>query len=158
MAGLCTTQDAQAAPAAVRVPCSAPTLASAISAPPAGQTLSLAAHCLYRLTAPLPVMTQDLTIAGHYATLARSKAPGTPAFTILSADGATLAVSRLNFANGDNAISVTEDGSLSVQGWRRRRLAGLSATRQRRAAAAAAASAPAMRPNTAPFVRPEPPG
>jgi predicted outer membrane repeat protein len=116
VAGLCPTQDAQAASAAVRVPCSAAALASTITAAPAGQTLSLAAHCLYQLAAPLPVVTQNLTIDGHDATLARSSALGTPAFTILSAAGATLAVSRLNFTNGDNAISVTQDGSLIVQG------------------------------------------
>jgi len=121
-AGLWSAQVAQAAsaPAVVDVPCSARSLASDMSSATSGETVSLTARCTYQLTAGLPVVSQDLTIAGNGATLRRSGAPATPAFTILSvADSSALAVSDLNFVNGDGAISVTGGStSLTVQGGR----------------------------------------
>jgi predicted outer membrane repeat protein len=121
-AGLWPAQVAQAASASavVDVPCSATSLASDMSSATSGETLSLMARCIYRLTAGLPVISQDLTIVGNGATLRRSDAPATPAFTILSvADSSTVAVSDLNFVNGDGAISVTGGStSLTVQGGR----------------------------------------
>jgi predicted outer membrane repeat protein len=108
--------SAQAASAVVAVPCNATALASAISSAASGATLNLTPHCYYQLKAALPVVGQDLTIAGRWATLSRSHAAGTPAFTILSVDAGTLAVSNLNFSNGNGAISATEDGSVTVQG------------------------------------------
>jgi predicted outer membrane repeat protein len=109
--------SAQAAAAAVvNVPCNAATLATAISGAASGETLSLTPHCQYQIKAALPVVGQDLAIAGHWATLRRSHAPGTPAFAILSVDAGTLAVSDLNFSNGNGAISATENGSITVQG------------------------------------------
>jgi|HubBroStandDraft_2_1064218.scaffolds.fasta_scaffold21281_2 predicted outer membrane repeat protein len=109
--------SAQAASAAVvNVPCNAATLATAISGAASGETLSLTPYCQYQIKAALPVVGQDLAIAGHWATLRRSHAPGTPAFAILSVDAGTLAVSDLNFSNGNGAISATENGSITVQG------------------------------------------
>jgi predicted outer membrane repeat protein len=116
--GLWSAQVAQAASAVVYVPCSATSLASDMSSAFSGETLSLMPRCIYQLRAGLPIVDQDLTISGNGATLRRSDAPATPAFTILSAaDSATLALSDLNFANGDGAISVTGGAtSLTVQG------------------------------------------
>jgi predicted outer membrane repeat protein len=109
--------SAQAASTAVvQVPCNATSLASTISSAASGETLSLTPYCQYQIKAALPVVGQDLSIAGHWATLRRSHAPGTPAFTILSVDAGTLAVSDLNFSNGNGAISATENGSITVQG------------------------------------------
>jgi hypothetical protein len=91
-------------------------MASAITAAPAGQTLSLAR--------PLPTPARRSAVRGDAGphdrwprrNVARGSTLSTPAFRILSADRATLAVSHLNFTNGDGGISVTQDGSLSVQG------------------------------------------
>ena len=66
-------QSALAAPrAATRVPCSASALSTAISTASSGGTLALAAGCRYRLTAPLPAITRNLTIRGNDATIAPS--------------------------------------------------------------------------------------
>ncbi|HTZ25750.1 MAG TPA: hypothetical protein VMC83_17285 [Streptosporangiaceae bacterium] len=91
-----------------------------MSSAASGETLSLKARCIYQLRAGLPTVSQDLTIVGNGATLERSDAPDTPAFTILSvADSIAVAVSDLNFANGDGAISVTGGSTnLTVQGGR----------------------------------------
>jgi predicted outer membrane repeat protein len=109
---------AQAARAAIvaYVPCNPAALASAIGAAGAGATLNLAAGCKYVLTAALPTVSQDLTIDGDQATLARSTAPGTPQFTILTVDAGTLTVSDLNFTNGNDALFATNTASLSVTG------------------------------------------
>ena len=115
--GLWPAQAAQASPAAtVHVPCSAAALASDIASAASGETLTLAAGCAYNLTAALPVVGQNLTIAGNQATLKRSTATATPAFTILSVDAGTLTVSNLNFSNGNGALSETQNGSLTVHG------------------------------------------
>jgi hypothetical protein len=123
-AGLCAAPAAlaAAAPAALAaaaatdVPCSVTALAADVSSASSGETLSLAAGCVYDLTAGLPVISQDLTIDGNAATLERSDAAGTPAFVILQADGGALTISKLNFRNGDGAISVTALASLTVNG------------------------------------------
>jgi hypothetical protein len=115
-AGLCAAPAALAAAAATDVPCSVTALAADISSASSGETLSLAAGCVYDLTAGLPVISQDLTIDGNAATLERSDAAGTPAFVILQADGGALAISKLNFRNGKGAISVTGLTSLTVNG------------------------------------------
>jgi predicted outer membrane repeat protein len=98
------------------VRCSATALASAVGSATSGETLNLAAYCTYRLTAALPTVGQDLTILGNHATLLRSYALATPAFTILSVDAGTLAVTDLNFTNGEGAIAATENASITVQG------------------------------------------
>jgi predicted outer membrane repeat protein len=102
--------------ATTRVPCDPATLATAVASAASGQTLSLAGHCIYQLTAALPTVSQNLTILGNDATLQRSYAQATPAFTILSADGGTLAVTDLNFSNGSGALAATGNASLTVQG------------------------------------------
>jgi predicted outer membrane repeat protein len=110
--------------ATTHVPCSAAVLASAVGSAASGETLSLAPYCTYRLTAALPTVSQNLTILGNGATLQRSYAPATPAFTILSVEaptwppnpGATLAVTDLNFTNGASAIAATGNGNITVQG------------------------------------------
>jgi predicted outer membrane repeat protein len=113
---------AQAAPAA-RVPCDAASLAAAIRGAVDGATLSLTSGCTYVLTAALPAIIHDLTIAGNGATLRRSTAPGTPAFSILRVTGGALTVGDLNFRHGGGpavlgggAISDTGDGQLTITG------------------------------------------
>jgi predicted outer membrane repeat protein len=102
--------------ASTHVPCSATALASAVALA-SGETLSLAPYCTYRLAAALPTVSQNLTILGNHATLQRSYAPATPAFTILSVDGtADLSVTNLNFANGAGAIAATQSATVTVQG------------------------------------------
>jgi hypothetical protein len=71
-----------------------------------GEKLSLAPRCVYHLVRDLPVVNQDLTILGNWATLERSYTPGLAGFTILTVDSGTLAVSRLNFRHGNGAIAV----------------------------------------------------
>jgi predicted outer membrane repeat protein len=110
------TAQAAAAPVKVDVPCSAAALASDVTSASSGETLSLAPACVYLLVAGLPVISQDLTIAGNGATLKRSLAPGTPAFTILEVDAGTVALSRLNFRNGRGAIVVNNIGNVMVSG------------------------------------------
>jgi predicted outer membrane repeat protein len=107
---------AQAADAVVRVPCSTSKLASAMSEASSGQQLILARGCVYVLTVALPAVGQNLTIAGQGATLERSYVPGTAVFTILTVGTADLAISKLNFRNGDGAISVGSQGALTVNG------------------------------------------
>jgi len=114
--GALTAQAAQAQPA-VAVPCSTPALTSAVASAASGTTLSLAARCVYHLTAPLPQVSQVLTITGNRATLQRSEAAGTAAFTILTVTGSgTLTVNELNFRHGAGAIAVLEQGQLTVNG------------------------------------------
>src|SRR5712691_764875 len=73
------------APVVVKVPCSAAALASDIGGAVSGETLQLTVPCVYVLTTALPDITTDLTIqGGGFATLERSFAPGTPAFSILT--------------------------------------------------------------------------
>jgi predicted outer membrane repeat protein len=119
-AGLAPAQAAQAA-APVRVPCDPAALAAAVAGAASGTTLELAHRCDYILTAALPTITGDLTINGREATLERSDSPGTPAFAILSMNGAgdsgiTATINRLNFRNGNHAIYVTGLGSIAVTG------------------------------------------
>src|ERR1700683_1942517 len=102
--------------ASTHVPCSATALASAVGSAASGETLSLAPYCTYRLTAALPTVSQNLTILGNGATLQRSDASAPPAFTILSVDAGTLAVTALNFTNGAGAIAATENASITVHG------------------------------------------
>lgn len=104
------TQSARRAhvtPAVARVPCDPAALASDISGAASGATLSLASGCVYVLTAALPTVSRTLTISGNGATLERSAAHGTPAFTILSVTAGTLSLTRLSFTNGRGGISVT---------------------------------------------------
>ena len=108
--------QARAVSAVVNVPCNASALAADISGGASGQTLNLAPGCIYQLTAALPTVGQDLTITGNGATLARSKAAGTPQFTILQADAGTLTVGNVNFTNGNGAISAYGQASLTVSG------------------------------------------
>jgi predicted outer membrane repeat protein len=117
-AGPCSAQAAQAAaaPGTVDVPCSAAALASGMSSARSGETLRLTPACVYLLTAGLPVISQDLTITGNGATLERSSAPGTPAFTILQVNSGTVTLSSLNFRNGRGAIVINNVGVVTVRG------------------------------------------
>lgn len=108
-------QPAQAAEAVIQVPCSTSVLATAITNASSGATLSLAPECLYWLTGALPAVSRDLTIIGNRATLARSYAPGTPDFTILTV-GAAVIISGLNFRHGTGAIATNGEGPLTVNG------------------------------------------
>jgi predicted outer membrane repeat protein len=84
----------------VAVPCNTPALASALSGASNGEKLQLAFSCTYLLTAPLPAIDTNLTIVGFGATLERSEARGTPAFTILAVDGGDVTFVEVNFRNG----------------------------------------------------------
>jgi polymorphic membrane protein len=99
-----------------QVPCSTPALVSAVSGAAAGTTLSLAGACTYVLTAALPTVGQDLTINGNGATLTRSTATGTAAFTILTITAGTVTLNRLSFTNGNGAIAVDGLAQLTVTG------------------------------------------
>jgi predicted outer membrane repeat protein len=112
-----TVQAAQAQPP-VAVPCSTSALASAVTgANVSGATLSLAAGCVYNLTAALPQVNQEFNINGNGATLQRSYAAGTAAFTILTVTGSgILTVNDLNFRHGAGAIAVIDEGQLTVNG------------------------------------------
>jgi hypothetical protein len=98
------------------VPCSTPALVSAVSGAASGTTLSLARGCTYVLTSALPTVAQDLTINGNGATLHRSSAAGTPAFTILTITAGTVTLNRLDFTNGNGAITVNNLATLIVTG------------------------------------------
>jgi Chlamydia polymorphic membrane protein (Chlamydia_PMP) repeat len=114
--GALTAQAAQAA-TAVAVPCSSQALTSAVAGAASGTTLSLAARCVYNLTAALPEVSGVLTITGNRATLQRSYAAGTTAFTILTVAGSgNLTVSDLNFRHGASAIAAIDHGQLTVNG------------------------------------------
>lgn len=114
--GMAQMAQAAAGAAVVYVPCNVSALASAMTSASSGETLSLAARCRYTLTEGLPVVSHDLTILGHDATLERSYARGTGAFTILTADAGSLTIRMLNFRNGNGAISMGHDGALTVDG------------------------------------------
>ena len=92
-AGLGAAGPARAASEVADVPCSAAALINSMNSASSGETLSLASGCVYRLTAGLPVVSEDLVIVGNGATLERSLLPGTPAFTILEVDVGTVAIS-----------------------------------------------------------------
>jgi predicted outer membrane repeat protein len=102
--------------AATVVPCRTPALASAVSGAVSGATLSLAKGCTYVLTAALPTVARDLTINGNGATLRRSTAAGTHAFTILTITAGTVTLNQLSFTNGDGAITVNNEAQLNVTG------------------------------------------
>jgi len=105
-----------AAAAVTEVPCSTLALVSAVSGAASGATLSLAQGCTYVLASALPAVGQDLTINGNGATLRRSTAAGTAAFTILTITAGTVALNRLSFTNGNGAITVDNLATLIVTG------------------------------------------
>ena len=121
-------QAALALADAVTVPCGEGALGAAITAAGNGAILSLAPRCTYELTAALPAISQDLTIAGNDATVERSLAPGTPAFSILTVNpDVDLSVSNLNFRNGGSGAggalgdtpaggAIDNGGNLAVSG------------------------------------------
>jgi predicted outer membrane repeat protein len=113
-AGIAFVPAAEAAPAVVHVPCSVAGLAGDMASAESSETLSLAPRCVYRLTAALPVVSQDLTITGNQATLRPSTAPGTPELTLLSADAGTLSITDLNFTDGDVAIGMTSKAGIAL--------------------------------------------
>jgi predicted outer membrane repeat protein len=105
---------AQAAPgpAVVNVPCNARTLASDITAAASGETLRLAPLCRYVLTAGLPTISENLTVAGNGATLERSYTAGTPDFSILTACEGDVNISDLNFRNGNSSDGGAIDSTI----------------------------------------------
>jgi len=105
-----------AAAAVTGVPCKTPALVSALSGAASGTTLSLAKGCTYVLTSALPAVAEDLTINGNGATLHRSTAAGTAAFTILTITAGTVTLNRLSFTNGNGAITVNNLAKLIVTG------------------------------------------
>jgi hypothetical protein len=100
-AGLGRAQVAQAA-AVVDVPCSATALSAAMNGAGSGDTLSLAAGCVYNQP-DLPSVNINLAIAGNGATLKNSG---------FAVDFGTLTVSNLNFRK--SRIELDETGSATV--------------------------------------------
>jgi hypothetical protein len=108
--GLASAQAALAAPqfvetpsAVIQVPCITSVLATDITNAASGDTLSLIGTCKYQLTAPLPVISRNLTIQGNGATIQRSYIPATPDFSILTVtSGAVLVINYLNLRNGNS--------------------------------------------------------
>src|SRR6266487_553172 len=106
----------------VSVPCSAVALASAIAGASDGEVLSLAGLCTYRLAAGLPPIRANLTVRGNQATIERSRAPGTPDFTMLVvAFFFDVTISNLSFrhAAADEqaaAGAIENNGDLTVIG------------------------------------------
>ncbi|HET7018397.1 MAG TPA: hypothetical protein VFI65_31045 [Streptosporangiaceae bacterium] len=98
---------AAVAQASVTVPCSVNALVAALGGASAGETVTLATRCDYHLIAGLPTVSEDLTIDGNGATLERSYAPGTPAFTILAITDGSVTIDDLEIRNGDNGITVS---------------------------------------------------
>ena len=97
---------AKAAPGGiVYVPCQTPALISALASTSSGEKLQLAFGCTYRLPTPLPDIDTGLTIVGSGATLERSEAAGTPAFTILTVDAGDVNLVEVNFRNGGGAAN-----------------------------------------------------
>jgi predicted outer membrane repeat protein len=121
--GLGSAQLALAKPAPrVDVPCSAAALSSAITDNTGGETLRLATFCVYKLTAALPDITEDLTIDGNQSTIERSFANGTPDFRIFTVDAdVDLVLNHVNLRNGDagdndGGAIYNEHGTVTVNG------------------------------------------
>jgi hypothetical protein len=104
LACLGSAQTTQAAAAVVRVPCSVATLAADMNSAGDGETLSLAARCVYQATDGLPVLNDDLVIEGNGATLAGE----------IQVDSGTTSISMLNFRNG--GITINDIGNVIVNG------------------------------------------
>ena len=125
--GIGSAQAAQARPElnTVHVGCSVSALSSAISGATDGETIELWPGCVYTLSAALPDITNTLTIVGNNDTIARSSAPDTPSFSILTVDGGegegNLTLDRVNFSNGgglsnDYGGAIDNGGYLTVHG------------------------------------------
>jgi predicted outer membrane repeat protein len=117
-------QGAMAGPAPsgiVSVACNTPALMSAVGGASYGQKLQLSFGCTYRLTEPLPDIDTDLTIVGMGATLERSEAAGTAAFTILTVDAGDVNLVEVNFrdgdgGDGDGGAIYNDGGNITVLG------------------------------------------
>jgi chitodextrinase len=119
---------------AAPIPCTTSDLIAAISAAngqAGGGTVTLAAGCVYTLTAVnnstdggtgLPVITGTVTIAGSAATIARSTAPGTPTFRLfdvassgsLALDSLTLSHGLLSSSGSTGGAGIYNHGTLTV--------------------------------------------
>jgi hypothetical protein len=116
-AGMMAAPSALAVPVGP-VPCSVAALNGEIAAAPSNTILVLTSGCVYRLTAPLPTITRNLTIVGSNDTITAF----TGNYTILTNNGATVAISNLRITDANNnliggqagAIFNTGSGSLSL--------------------------------------------
>lgn len=97
-------QAAQAA--TVSVPCSSPALTAAMTSAARGDTLSLAAGCVYR-QAILPAVSHDLTVMGNGATL---KDSGDLTVNL----AATLTITSLDFRK--TRIVIRDGASVTIRG------------------------------------------
>lgn len=98
------------------VPCGAAALGTAISGASSNAILVLASNCVYHLTAALPVITVNLTITGTHDTITAQS--GTP-YTMLTNDGASVAINHVTFADGraitgSGAIANQDGGTLAL--------------------------------------------
>jgi predicted outer membrane repeat protein len=106
-AGLMAAPPAMAV-ATIPVPCSVAALNAAITAAPGNAILVLRSSCVYRLTAGLPIITRNLTIAGSNDTITAF----TGHYTILRNNGANVALSQLRITNADNSLLGAEAGAI----------------------------------------------
>lgn len=112
---LFTGVPVRARAAVVDVPCSTPVLVNSLAAAEDGDTLSLAAGCVYVLTQPygstvngLPRVDKAVTIRGNGATLAR--AGDAPSFRILEVTAAGRLVTDQLTITGGRAVGPSVDG------------------------------------------------
>jgi hypothetical protein len=110
--GLGGAQAAQAAPAVTSaagtpVACSAAALSTAITGAVDGETLRLPPFCTYVLTAELPHIKKDITIAGDgvFSNDTIVRAAAAPDFPILSLSSkGALTLDHVSLRDGDSAV------------------------------------------------------
>jgi hypothetical protein len=101
--------------ATIPVPCSVAALKAAITFAPSNAILVLKSGCVYRLTAALPTITRNLTIAGSNDTITAFSG----LYTILTNNGADVSISQARFTDakstkGPGAIENENNGVLSL--------------------------------------------
>jgi len=120
--GLGSTQMAMAA--TTNVDCSTPDLITAMTDYVSGDTLNLAPHCTYWLTAQLPSVMHTLTINGNGASLVRSHSASSFSVLVVGCANGNLTLENVNITNGGGpsdedggAIDVTNNSaSLTIYG------------------------------------------
>jgi predicted outer membrane repeat protein len=120
--GLGSAQTALAA--TTSVDCSTPDLISAMTSYTSGDTLNLAPHCTYWLTAQLPSVMHTLTINGNNASLVRTHSAASFSILVVGCATGNLTLENVNISNGGGssdedggAVDITNrDASLKVFG------------------------------------------
>jgi predicted outer membrane repeat protein len=120
--GLGSIQPALAA--TTNVGCNTPALITAMTDYTSGDTLNLAPHCTYWLTAQLPSVMHTLTINGNGASLVRTHSAAPFSVLVVGCTTGGLTLENVNITNGGGstdedggAIDVTNlDASLTIYG------------------------------------------